>query len=57
MRLINGVFCFSSAMVFGGVMIFYAGLAALGNYNFWESRIHKDLPASHPEEIASNNMR
>lgn len=45
----------SGPIVFGGVMLFYAGLAALGIYSFWASRIHKDLPAGHPERMAASH--
>lgn len=42
------------AVVFSGMMLFYAGLVILGIYSFWASRIHKDLPAGHPERMASS---
>jgi len=45
----------SGEVVFTGVMLFYAGLTALGIYSFWASRIQKGLPAGHPERMASTH--
>ena len=42
-------------VVFSGMMLFYVGLAALGIYSFWASRIQKKLPAGHPERMASSH--
>lgn len=39
-------------VIFIGMMSFYAGLAALGVYSYWESRRVKRLPAGHPERMA-----
>lgn len=39
-------------MVFTGMMLFYASLAALGLYSRWHSRRVKNLPAGHPERMA-----
>jgi uncharacterized membrane protein len=38
-------------IVMSGVLIFYASLLALGVYSYWASRIHKSLPAGHPERL------
>ena len=40
------------AVVFIGMMLFYAGLATLGIYSRWESHRVKGLPAGHPERMA-----
>lgn len=39
-------------VVFAAMMIFYAGLLALGIYSYWKSRSAKGLPAGHPERMA-----
>jgi len=39
-------------VVFASMMLFYAGLAALGIYSRWESHRVKHLPAGHPERMA-----
>jgi uncharacterized membrane protein len=40
------------AVIFSGMMLFYAGLAALGIYSRWDSHRVKHLPAGHPERMA-----
>jgi uncharacterized membrane protein len=40
------------AVIFTGMMLFYAGLATLGIYSFMESHRIKGLPAGHPERMA-----
>lgn len=40
------------AVVFTGMMLFYAALAALGIYSRWESHRVKRLPAGHPDRMA-----
>jgi len=40
------------AVVFTSMMLFYAGLAALGTYSRWDSHRVKHLPAGHPERMA-----
>jgi uncharacterized membrane protein len=42
----------SGVTVFIGMLVFYAGLAALGLYSRWESHRVKQLPAGHPERMA-----
>ena len=37
--------------VMAGMLIFYSGLAALGIYSYWVSRIKKSLPAGHPGRL------
>jgi len=44
------------AVVFSGMMLFYAGLAALGIYSLWVSRIQKGLPAGHPGRMTPKNL-
>jgi uncharacterized membrane protein len=39
-------------VVFSSMMLFYAGLAALGFYSRWDSHRVKHLPAGHPERMA-----
>ena len=39
-------------VVFIGMMLFYASLAALGIYSYWESHKVKGLPAGHPDRMA-----
>lgn len=40
------------AVVFTGMMLFYAGLTALGIYSRWQSHRVEHLPAGHPERMA-----
>ena len=42
----------SGTVVFIGMMLFNAGLVALGTYSSWRSRMAKALPAGHPERMA-----
>ena len=43
------------ALVFMGMMFFYAALAGLGIYSRWESHKVERLPAGHPERMAFRN--
>jgi len=45
----------SGAVIFTGMMVFYAGLMALGIYSSWASHRMKGLPAGHPERMASGH--
>ena len=38
-------------VIFIGMMVFYAGLMALGIYSFWSSHRKQGLPAGHPERM------
>lgn len=40
------------ALIFAGMLVFYAGLAVLGLYSYWASHMHRGLPAGHPERMA-----
>jgi uncharacterized membrane protein len=40
------------AVIFTGMIVFYAGLMALGIYSSWASHRMKGLPAGHPERMA-----
>jgi uncharacterized membrane protein len=42
----------SGEVVFLCMMVFYAGLMALGMYSYWTSRRMKRLPAGHPGRMA-----
>ena len=42
----------SGAVIFTGMIVFYAGLMALGIYSSWASHRMKGLPAGHPERMA-----
>lgn len=44
------------AVVFSGMMLFYSGLAALGFYSLWASRVREGLPAGHPGRMALKNL-
>jgi len=43
-------------VVFSSMLLFYAGLAALGIYSLWISRSQKGLPAGHPGRMASKDL-
>lgn len=40
-------------VIFSGMMIYYIGLAALGVYSYWASHMKANLPAGHPDRLAS----
>ena len=42
---------FPGMVIFIGMMVFYAGLMALGIYSFWASHRRQGLPAGHPERM------
>src|SRR5262245_45745450 len=46
-----GVGPLPGGVVVAAMVLFYAALVALWAFSFWMSRIHKSLPAGHPERM------